>query len=107
MTTLKNKNREYTLIDVEVTCGNLHILNKLIKQHNDYRGIVEEDGTYSLAMYLHKFRMDSPYINDTSSKSDYNGYGLATIAVLPHISKEQIQQTADNDSEMYGFIDVK
>tara|TARA_R110000823_G_scaffold309889_1_gene434482 strand:+ start:1898 stop:2227 length:330 start_codon:yes stop_codon:yes gene_type:complete len=106
MNTLKNKNRDYNLIDVEVVCGDLWNLNKLIKIHNDYRGIMEEDGTYSLAMYLHKFRMDSPYINDASSVDDYRGYAIATIATLPHITSSHIQDAIDNDSELYNRLEV-
>jgi len=106
MQTLKNKNRDYNLIDVEVVCGDLWNLNKLIKIHNDTRGIVEEDGTYSLAMYLHKFRMDSPYINDASSADDYRGYAIATIATLPHITPSHIQSAIDNDSELYNRLEV-
>jgi hypothetical protein len=106
MQTLKNKNREYNLVQLEVVCGNLELLERLIKIHNDYRGIVEDDGTYSLAMYLHKFRMDSPYINDASSKNDYKGYALATIAVLPHITVQQIQEVIDDNDLLYNRIEV-
>ena len=107
MKTLQNKNREYNLIEVEVISGNLYLLNKLIKKHNDYRGIVEDNGTYSLAMYLHQFRMDSPYTNDDTGDSNYLGYGLATIAVLPHITKVNIHSAIENDNEMYNRIFVK
>lgn len=106
METLQNTNREYNLVEVEVVSGNLYLLNKVIKKHNDARGIVEEDGTYSLAMYLHKFRMDSPYINDASPSNDYRGYAIATIATLPHITKDQIQQAIDNDDELYNRLQV-
>jgi hypothetical protein len=109
MKTLKNQNKIYNLIELEVVCGNLELLQKLIKKHNDYRGIGEGEGAsyqYHKAMYLHKFRMDSPYINDASTNNDYRGYAIATIATLPHITKDQIQQAIDNDNELYNRIEV-
>jgi hypothetical protein len=50
--------------------------------------------------------MDSPYINDASSKNDYKGYALATIAVLPHITVQQIQEVIDNNDLLYNRIEV-
>jgi hypothetical protein len=104
-----NKMDNYNLIDLKIVSGNLLALYTLIKKHNDYRGIVEDDGTYSVAMYLHTYRMDSPYITDFTklSNKDYMGYAIATIAVLPHITPAQIQSAIDNgDDNLRGLIEV-
>ena len=104
METLQNKQTIYNIIDVEVVSGSLTALNELIKKHNDYRSRVNDDLTVDKAMYMTKYVMNSPYINDTGL---FNGYAFCRLAVLPEITKEQIQSAIDNGSDtLRGFIQV-
>jgi len=103
METLQNKEIIYNIIDVEVVGGSLTALNELIKKHNDYRSRVNTL-TVDKAMYMTKYVMNSPYINDTGL---FEGYAFCRLAVLPEITKEQIQSAIDNGSDtLRGFIQV-
>jgi len=107
MTELKVNNTTYRLQLVQVVSGNLYALTELIKKHNDYRSRVNDDMTVDVAMFIHKYRMDSPYINDDTGKQDFKGYAQVELAVLPEITPNSIQQTVDNGSDaLRGFIIV-
>ena len=107
MTQLQVKNTTYRLQLLQVVSGNLYALTELIKKHNDYRSRVNDDMTVDVAMFINRYRMDSPYINDDTGKQDFKGYAQVELAVLPEITPTQIQQAVDNGSdELRGFIIV-
>jgi len=107
MAQLQVNNTTYRLQLVQVVSGNLHALTELVKKHNDYRSRVNDDNTVDVAMFVHSYTMNSPYINDDTGKQDLRGYAQVELAVLPEIMPDQIQSMIDNGTDnLRGMIIV-